>query len=53
MDTYITLTVLLVGMIWLCNWLIHEYFDHEKNSYHFFDLPLDNKGKWWYNNNRK
>ena len=50
MDTYITLTVLLVGAVWFLNWLVHEMFDHEyyKNT-STLNKPLKNKGKWWHN----
>ena len=49
MDTYITLSVLLVSGIWFTVWLIKQHYNHEKKSIKTFDYPLDNKGKWWYN----
>lgn len=49
MDTYVTLSVLLVCAIWFLCWLIKVHFQHEKNSLNIFEKPLDNKGKWWYN----
>ena len=49
MNTYVTLTCLLViGIIFIC-WLVNSHYQHEKKNYHTYDFPLDNKGKWWYN----
>lgn len=53
MDTYVTLSCMLIGMVWFVVWLLKEYFKHEKKFFNSFDYPLDNKGKWWYNTNRK
>ena len=52
MDTYITLTVLLIGSLIFAVWLLKNYFKHEKNFFTTLNLPLDNRGKEWYNNNR-
>ena len=52
MDTYITLSVLVICSLCFVVWLLKQYFKEEKKNIHYFDLPLDNKGKWWYNNNR-
>lgn len=49
MDTYITLSVLLISMIYFVVWLLKNYFAHEKKNFHSYDFPLDNKDKWWYN----
>ena len=48
MDTYITLSILLIFMVWLCVKLLHALFEHDKKSYTSLNLPLENKGKWWY-----
>lgn len=53
MDTYITLTILLCGMLSFTVWLLVNYYKHEKKNFHSYDFPLDNKGKPWYNNHRK
>lgn len=49
MDTYITLSILSIGSLWFAIWLLKNYFKKEKKNFHFYDFPLDNKGKWWYN----
>ena len=49
MDTYITLSCLLVGAIIFAGWLIYHHYQHEKKYLNSFEKPLDNKGKWWYN----
>ena len=49
MDTYITLSVLLVcGLIGMIM-LVSTFYKHEKKNFHSYDFPLDNKDKWWYN----
>ena len=50
MDTYITLTILSVGMVWLVYWILKNFYEHDyKKNYTTLNKPLDNKGKWWYN----
>jgi len=49
MDTYVTLSILLILSIFGVVKLLQVYFSHEKKFFHSYDLPLDNKGKWWYN----
>ena len=49
METYITLTYLLIGACIFVGWLVKTHFQHEKKFLNTFDEPLDNKGKWWYN----
>ena len=49
MDTYITLSILLISSICFIVWLLKNYFKREKKNFHSYDLPLDNKNKWWYN----
>ena len=49
MDTYVTLSVLLICAIVFVRWLLKNYFKHEKKNFHSYDFPLDNKDKWWYN----
>ena len=49
MDTYVTLSILLILSIFCVVKLLKAYFSHEKKNFHSYDLPLDNKGKWWYN----
>lgn len=49
MDTYITLSILLISAIVFIVWLLKNYFKREKKNFHSYDLPLDNKNKWWYN----
>lgn len=49
MDTYITLSLLLIiGIVFLVD-LLSAYFRKEKKTFHTYDFPLDNKDKWWYN----
>jgi len=49
MDTYITLISLLICGIWAVVWLVIKYYKKEEKNFHSYDLPLDNKDKWWYN----
>ena len=49
METYITLTYLLIGALIFVVWLLKNYFAHEKKFLNSFDKPLDNRNKWWYN----
>ena len=49
MDTYVTLSVLLIITIVFTVQLIKAHFNREKKNLHTYDFPLDNKGKWWYN----
>ena len=49
MDTYITLSILLIVGLWGIINLLIAYFKHEKKNFHTYDFPLDNKNKWWYN----
>lgn len=49
METYVTLSSLLIAGIVLLVELIKAHYNHEKKFLNFFDKPLDNKGKWWYN----
>ena len=53
MDTYITLTILLISSFVFMVWLLVNYFKHEKKFFTTLNLPLDNKGKEWYNKHRK
>ena len=53
MDTYVTLSVLLISTIGFAVWLLANYYKHEKKNFHSYDFPLDNKDKWWYNDYRK
>ena len=49
METYVTLSVLLIVAIVGVVSLLKTYFKHEKKNFHSYDFPLDNKNKWWYN----
>lgn len=49
MDTYITLSILLGGMLYFLCWLVKQMMDHNYYNEKKFEKPLDNKGKWWYN----
>ncbi len=49
MDTFITLTVLLIATIWAIVKVYSALAEREKNFSSTLNLPLDNKGKWWYN----
>ena len=49
MDTYITLSILLISALSFTVWLLRAYWKQEKKNFHSYDFPLDNKGKWWYN----
>jgi len=49
MDTYVTLSCLLISGIVFVGWLIKQHFSHEKNFFDTLNKPLDNKDKWWYN----
>ena len=49
METYVTLSVLLIVAIVGVVFLLKTYFKHEKKNFHSYDFPLDNKDKWWYN----
>jgi hypothetical protein len=48
METYVTLSVLLIaGLVGVVT-LLRAYFTHEKKTFHTYDYPLKNKDKWWY-----
>jgi len=48
METYVTLSVLLIaGLVGMVT-LLRAYFTHEKKTFHTYDYPLKNKDKWWY-----
>lgn len=49
MDTFVTLTILLILCVWAIIKVYSSLADHDKDSYTTLNLPLDNKGKWWYN----
>ena len=49
MDTYITLSILLICSIVAVVNLLKAFYQHEKKNFHTYDFPLDNKNKWWYN----
>lgn len=49
MDTYVTLSVLLICFIIAVVNLLKAFYQHEKKNFHTYDFPLDNKNKWWYN----
>ena len=49
METYVTLTILLIVAVIAVFSLLNVYFKHEKKNFHSYDFPLDNKDKWWYN----
>ena len=49
METYVTLSALLIVAIVGVVSLLKIYFKHEKKNFHSYDFPLDNKNKWWYN----
>jgi hypothetical protein len=49
MDTYITLSILLGLMVYCVYFVLRAYFSKEKKNFTTLNLPLDNKGKWWYN----
>ena len=49
MDTYITLSILLICAIVMVVNLLRAFYKHEKKNFHTYDFPLDNKDKWWYN----
>ena len=49
METYVTLSALLVVAVIGVISLLKIYFKHEKKNFHSYDFPLDNKDKWWYN----
>ena len=49
METYVTLSALLIVAIIGVVSLLKIYFKHEKKNFHSYDFPLDNKDKWWYN----
>ena len=49
MDTYVTLSILLICGVTYVICLLKAYFHHEKKNFHSYDFPLDNKDKWWYN----
>ena len=49
METYVTLSVLLIVTVIGVISLLKIYFKHEKKNFHSYDFPLDNKDKWWYN----
>ena len=48
MDTYVTLSVLLVCSVIGVIQLLRVYFQHERKNFHAYDYPLKNKNKWWY-----
>ena len=49
METYVTLsTLLIVAVIGVIS-LLKIYIKHEKKNVHSYDFPLDNRDKWWYN----
>ena len=49
MDTFVTLTILLIAIVKLNIFLFQRLIEKDKDSYSTLNLPLDNKGKWWYN----
>ena len=49
METYVTLSSLLIVAVIGVISLLKIYFKHEKKNFHSYDFPLDNKNKWWYN----
>ena len=49
MNTFVTLTILLIAIIWAIVKVYGALARHDKNFYTTLNLPLDNKGKWWYN----
>lgn len=50
MDLYlITLSVLAVIGIITLYIVVSSFFKKEKKNFTTLNLPLDNKGKWWYN----
>lgn len=49
MNTYITLFILLGGMIYLLCWLVKQMMDHNYYIEKKIEKPLDNRNKWWYN----
>lgn len=49
MDTYITLSILLGGMIYLLCWLLKQMMNHNYYTEKKIEKPLDNQNKWWYN----
>lgn len=49
METYVTLSFLLIGTILCVVNLISALIRKEKKNFHSYDFPLDNKDKWWYN----
>ena len=49
MDTYITLSILLICSIVAIVNLLKAFYQREKKNFHTYDFPLDNRDKWWYN----
>ena len=49
MDTYVTLSVLLICCGFAVVSLLKVFYKHEKKNFHTYDFPLDNHNKWWYN----
>ena len=49
METYVTLSSLLIVAAVGVISLLKTYFKHETKNFHTYDLPLKNKNKWWYN----
>ena len=47
--TFITLSILLIAVFSFAFYLLRADYLHQKKNFHFYDLPLDNKNKWWYN----
>ena len=47
--TYVTLSILaIIGIITVYQ-VIKAWYSKEKKTFTTLNLPLDNKGKWWYN----
>lgn len=49
MNTYITLILLSILMVKILVFLLKAMIKKDKKSFSTLNLPLDNKGKWWYN----
>lgn len=49
MDTFITLSILLILCVWAIIKIFTALWERDKDCYTTLNLPLDNKNKWWYN----
>ena len=49
MDTYVTLSCLLIISLVCAVYVVCCFYKKEKKNFHTYDFPLDNKNKWWYN----